>query len=259
MYRRYYRKGYPFTYAVYFNCSFSCVNRMSTFYSRLEFLLYRVDNIFRSTELPLSSWYVWHKWSNCWSPCSSTHALTLAHLSTWCPIFLLAHQNCDACSVRRVCQWITMHPFSQQTAPPPSSPSEVKHKYCCLLWKQPWQNILTSYLFLALVFSRECFSLLYLRPPQKNLGHFEAVLAGIVCGEIMVIMSPTKSMLLHTLQRPLPSAMIASSVSLTNHTDVLIDTGQTLLRWLMDEINEFPDQSPRLNSEIYGSCSASWL
>lgn len=167
MYRRYYRKEYPFTYAVYFNCSFSCVNRMSTFYSRLEFLLYRVDNIFRSTELPLSSWYVWHKWSNCWSPCSSTHALTLAHLSTWCPIFLLAHQNCDACSVRRVCQWITMHPFSQQTAPPPSSPSEVKHKYCCLLWKQPWQNILTSYLFLALVFSRECFSLLYLRPPKK--------------------------------------------------------------------------------------------
>lgn len=66
--------------------------------------------------------------------------------------------------------------------------------------------------------------------PQKNLGHFEAVLAGIVCEEIMVIMSPTKSMLLHTLQRPLPSAMIASSVSLTNHTDVLIDTGQTLLR-----------------------------
>ena len=35
----------------------------------------------------------------------------------------------------------------------------------------------------------------------KNLGHFEAVLAGIVCmcgGEIMVIMSPTKSMLLHS-------------------------------------------------------------
>lgn len=78
---------------------------------------------------------------------------------------------------------------------------------------------------------RECVSLSCIC--DKDLGHFETVLAGIVCegGEIMVIMSPTKSMPLHSLYKDLsPSAMIASSVNLPNRTDVLIDTVQTLLR-----------------------------
>lgn len=97
---------------------------------------------------------------------SRSHTCTLIYVMSYFPagspkLWCLQCQTC-------VYQWITMHPFSQQTSPPPSSPSEVKHKYCCLLLKQPWQNILTSYLFLALVFSRECFSLLYLRPQKKK-------------------------------------------------------------------------------------------
>lgn len=126
-----------------FNCSFSCVNRMSTFYSRLEFLLYRV----------LIEWIIYLEALNYLSVVDMfdpngpivgllVQALTLSHLHTYLRDVLFScwlTRNCDACSVRHVCvcQWITMHPFSQQTAPPPSSPSEGKHKYCCLLLKQP--------------------------------------------------------------------------------------------------------------------------
>lgn len=91
---------------------------------------------------------------------------------------------------------------------------------------------------------RECFSLSLLlrlrqKKKKKNLGHFEAVLAGIVCVVVLVVVGggnngyyvPNKIYAAAlSLQRPVPSAMIASSVNLPNRTDVLIDTVQTLLR-----------------------------
>lgn len=98
---------------------------------------------------------------------SRSHTCTLIYVMSYFPAGspgTVMPAVSDMC----VCQWITMHPFSQQTAPPPSSPSEGKHKYCCLLLKQPWQNILKRYPLLALVFNRECFSLLYLRPKKKK-------------------------------------------------------------------------------------------
>lgn len=139
-----------------------------------------------------------------------------------------------------------MHPFSEQTPPPPTPPPKrvnTKHTQCsCSLLKQPWQNILTRRLLLALlckVVIRECFS--PSRICDKNLGHFEAVLAGIVWGGNNGYYVPNKiyAAALSLYKDLSPLQWLPPQSAFPNHTDVLVDTGQTLLRWLMDGINEF--------------------
>lgn len=60
-------------------------------------------------------------------PPAQTHPHMCTHsLSTCWPIFLLAHRllslDTDACSVRRECHRITMHPFPEQTVSHPRLP-----------------------------------------------------------------------------------------------------------------------------------------
>lgn len=166
---------------------------------------------------------------------------------TWCPIFLLAHQllsmETEACSVKHVCHRITIHPFSEQT-PPTLTHSEGKHKCFCSLLEQPWQNILTRHLLLALLCALQngyqgmCLSLPHLR--QKPRPFWGSIGWHCVWGNNGYYVSSKIYATALSLQRPVPSAMIASSVNLLpNCTGVLINTVQTLLRWLMDEINEF--------------------
>lgn len=116
--------------------------------------------------------------------------------------------------------------FSQQTAPPPSPSVERKHKCSCSPLKRPRQNTPTRRLLLAQLcavqssYQGVLFPAALVTQTSAILRQYWLALCG---GGIMVIVSLPKSILLLSLKRPVPSAMIASSVRLSNHTDVLVD------------------------------------
>lgn len=154
-------------------------------------------------------------------PSKHTHSHMCTHSSPApCPIFLLAHHllspDTDACSVRRVCHRITMQPFSEQTAPPQHhhththtltpTPSEQAQAFLLTVEAAMTKHFNKTSPPGTVVRSAKCLSG-NVSPSPAFATETSAILRrywlALCRGEIMVIMSPTKSMLLRSLYKDL--------------------------------------------------------
>lgn len=184
--------------------------------------------------------------------CANTPTQTHAthSLPARCPVFLLAHQLLSPVTIPAVSDEGIIGnnaTILRANSPPPHpNPSEGKHKCftpCCSNHDKTFlQNIsLGTAVCTAKSLSVNVSPLYGWQKPSAILGQYWLALCWGGGGD-------------NGYYVPNRIYPLLSSVNLPNCTDVLINTVQTLLRWLMDGLNEFSWSVTQIKLRIYSVC-----